>query len=68
LTAAFARHRKPAVGTLIHPNDALLSDEKRFPIINACEHSAGSEKLITKALEGLTGETLPAEAEPRWFN
>ncbi len=34
-----------------HPNDALFSGEKPFPIINVCEHFAGSEKLITKALE-----------------
>ena len=34
-----------------HPNDALFAGEKRYPIINACEHFAGSEKLITKALE-----------------
>jgi len=37
--------------TLIHPNDALFSGEKPFPIIPSCEHFAGSEKLITKALE-----------------
>jgi len=35
----------------IHPNDALFAGEKPFPIINVCEHFAGSEKLITKALE-----------------
>ncbi|RMD84961.1 MAG: CoA ester lyase [Candidatus Dadabacteria bacterium] len=35
----------------IHPNDALFAGEKRYPIINVCEHFAGSEKLITKALE-----------------
>ena len=39
------------MSTLIHPNDALFSGEKRFPIINVCEHFAGSEKLITKAME-----------------
>src|SRR3954469_23731045 len=37
--------------SLIHPNDALFSGEKRFPIINVCEHYAGSEKLITKAMD-----------------
>src|SRR3989338_1868044 len=37
--------------TKIHPNDALFSGEKPFPIIPCCEHFAGSEKLITKALE-----------------
>jgi citrate lyase subunit beta/citryl-CoA lyase len=36
---------------LTHPNDALFAGEKSYPIINACEHFAGSEKLITKALE-----------------
>ncbi|MCB1214147.1 MAG: CoA ester lyase [Deltaproteobacteria bacterium] len=34
-----------------HPNEALFSGEKPFPIIPSCEHFAGSEKLITKALE-----------------
>ncbi|MBF0492179.1 MAG: CoA ester lyase [Deltaproteobacteria bacterium] len=35
----------------IHPKAALFSGERPFPIIPACEHFAGSEKLITKALE-----------------
>lgn len=35
---------------LIHPNDALFAGEKPFPIIPSCEHFAGNEKLITKAL------------------
>jgi citrate lyase subunit beta/citryl-CoA lyase len=35
----------------IHPNDALFAGEKPFPIINTCEHFAGSEKLIEKAME-----------------
>lgn len=35
----------------IHPNDALFAGEKPFPIIPSCEHFAGSEKLINKALE-----------------
>ena len=39
------------MANLTHPNDALFAGEKRFPIINACEHFAGSEKLITKAME-----------------
>ena len=30
----------------IHPNQALFEGEKPFPIIPACEHFAGSEKLI----------------------
>ncbi len=36
---------------LTHPQSALFAGEKPFPIIPACEHFAGSEKLITKALE-----------------
>lgn len=36
---------------LVHPADALFSGEKPFPIIPTCEHFAGSEKLITKALQ-----------------
>jgi citrate lyase subunit beta / citryl-CoA lyase len=34
-----------------HPKDALFAGEKPFPVIPACEHFAGSEKLIAKALE-----------------
>ena len=34
-----------------HPRDALFAGEKPFPVIPACEHFAGSEKLILKALE-----------------
>ncbi len=34
-----------------HPREALFAGEKPFPVIPACEHFAGSEKLITKALE-----------------
>ncbi|MBT6184935.1 MAG: CoA ester lyase [Betaproteobacteria bacterium] len=36
--------------SLVHPNDALFLGEKPFPAIPVCEHFAGSEKLITKAL------------------
>lgn len=35
---------------MVHPNDALFSGEKSFPLIPASEHFAGSEKLILKAL------------------
>jgi citrate lyase subunit beta / citryl-CoA lyase len=35
---------------MVHPNEALFSGEKPFPLIPACEHFAGSEKLILKAL------------------
>ncbi len=34
----------------IHPNEALFGGEKPFPLIPTCEHFAGSEKLILKAL------------------
>jgi citrate lyase subunit beta/citryl-CoA lyase len=34
-----------------HPRDALFPGEKSIPAIAACEHFAGSEKLILKALE-----------------
>ncbi len=36
---------------LIHPNEALFAGEKNYPIINTCEHFAGSEKMIRKAME-----------------
>lgn len=35
----------------VHPSDALFSGEKAFPAIPTCEHFAGSEKLIVKALQ-----------------
>ncbi len=34
-----------------HPTEALFAGEKALPAIPACEHFAGSEKLIVKALE-----------------
>ena len=33
-----------------HPSDALFNGEKSFPVIPSCEHFAGSEKLILKAM------------------
>jgi len=36
--------------TPTHPSQALFGGEKPFPIIPSCEHFAGSEKLILKAL------------------
>jgi citrate lyase subunit beta/citryl-CoA lyase len=36
---------------LVHPNEALFRGEKPFPVVPSCEHFAGSEKLIAKALE-----------------
>ena len=37
--------------TPVHPTQALFAGEKPFPVIPSCEHFAGSEKLIGKALE-----------------
>lgn len=34
-----------------HPGVALFDGEKAFPILAACEHFAGSEKLILKAMD-----------------
>ncbi len=39
------------MNSMVHPNEALFNAEKQFPVIPTCEHFAGSEKLITKALE-----------------
>jgi citrate lyase subunit beta/citryl-CoA lyase len=41
----------PRNASVTHPRDALFSGEKPFPVIPACEHFAGREKLILKALE-----------------
>jgi citrate lyase subunit beta/citryl-CoA lyase len=35
---------------MVHPEEALFKGEAPFPVIPACEHYAGSEKLILKAL------------------
>ena len=34
-----------------HPRDALFAGEKPFPVLPACDHYAGSERRIEKALE-----------------
>lgn len=34
----------------VHPREALFGGEKSFPLVPTCEHFAGSEKLILKAL------------------
>ncbi|WP_042881345.1 HpcH/HpaI aldolase/citrate lyase family protein [Cupriavidus necator] len=34
-----------------HPKHALFAGEKAFPVLAACEHYAGSEKLIGKAMD-----------------
>jgi len=35
----------------IHPSEALFRGEKPFPVIPSCEHFAGNEVRITKAME-----------------
>ncbi len=35
----------------LHPEKALFEGERPFPVIPACEHFAGNEKLIGKAFE-----------------
>ncbi|MGB3432106.1 HpcH/HpaI aldolase/citrate lyase family protein [Achromobacter sp.] len=37
--------------TAIHPRDALFAGESPFPVLPVCEHFAGSEKLIGKAMD-----------------
>ncbi|GAA4353815.1 aldolase/citrate lyase family protein [Variovorax defluvii] len=34
-----------------HPAEALFKGDKPFPVLSACEHFAGSEKLILKAMD-----------------
>lgn len=43
---------------LIHPNAVLYQGSRPFPALAACEHYAGSEKMIQKALQ------LQAESGP----
>lgn len=42
----------------VHPSKALFEGEKPFPVIPTCEHFAGSEKLITKAMELQAGKPV----------
>jgi len=35
---------------MTHPHEALFAGEKEFPVIPSCEHFAGNEKMIGKAL------------------
>src|ERR1700676_3836857 len=35
----------------VHPKDALFAGEREFPALAVCEHFAGSEKLIGKAMD-----------------
>ena len=34
-----------------HPREVLFAGERAIPVIPACEHFAGQEKLITRALD-----------------
>jgi len=42
----------------LHPADVLYSGNRPFPQLSACEHFAGSEKLIRKALQIQTKSQL----------
>lgn len=39
------------MNTSVHPDEALFKGEKAFPVIPSCEHFAGSEKLMLKAMQ-----------------
>ncbi|MDP1653831.1 MAG: aldolase/citrate lyase family protein [Rhodocyclaceae bacterium] len=39
------------MSTALHPSEVLYAGGRPFPALAACEHYAGSEKLIRKALE-----------------
>jgi citrate lyase subunit beta/citryl-CoA lyase len=39
------------MNNLIHPSDVLYAGNRPFPRLAACEHFAGSEKLLKKALQ-----------------
>src|SRR5574340_183363 len=41
----------PRMGNLIHPSEVLYTGSRPFPRLAACEHFAGSEKLLNKALQ-----------------
>ncbi len=41
----------PSQATAPHPREALFAGEKPFPVLAACEHFAGNERLIGKALD-----------------
>lgn len=39
------------MNTAIHPSEVLYAGNRPFPLLAACEHFAGSEKLMKKALQ-----------------
>lgn len=41
----------PRMSNFIHPSDVLYAGSRRLPQLAACEHFAGSEKLLAKALQ-----------------
>jgi citrate lyase subunit beta / citryl-CoA lyase len=41
----------PSRNAAPHPSEALFAGERAIPVLPACEHFAGSEKLIAKAFE-----------------
>ena len=42
---------RPRTSTPLHPAAALFKGERPFPVIPSCDHYAGSEKLMFRALE-----------------
>jgi citrate lyase subunit beta/citryl-CoA lyase len=48
----------PSPRNVPHPRETLFAGERAIPVVPACEHFAGSEKLIGKALE-LQGKLGP---------
>ena len=41
----------PQMKNLLHPSDVLYAGSRPFPVLAACEHFAGSEKMLNKALQ-----------------
>jgi citrate lyase subunit beta/citryl-CoA lyase len=40
-----------SIDNLVHPADVLYAGSRPFPLLAACEHFAGSEKLLKKAIQ-----------------
>ena len=49
------------MNTLIHPSDVLYAGSRPFPQLAACEHFAGNEKLLKKALQIQSGLSVNAQ-------
>jgi len=41
----------PQMNNHLHPSEVLYAGNKPFPMLAACEHFAGSEKMLNKALQ-----------------